>query len=98
MTIVLNINELFLEKIMMDIQKENSLFLHLDRALPMIYTPAPWEDPEVGGYYLRPTFFVRKNDAPNDSLKIADLTRMYNVVDIVSRVPWRINNKVLDVV
>lgn len=56
---LLNVNEAFLEKIVLDIQKDNAMFLHLDRSLPMIYQPAPWEDPEVGGYYLRPTNLIR---------------------------------------
>jgi len=35
------------------------MYVHLDRSLPTIYPPAPWVDPEVGGYYLKPTNLVR---------------------------------------
>ena len=74
---VLNVNEGFLVKLMNDLQKGDSSFLHLDRSLPMIYPPAPWEDPEVGGYYLRPTNLIRQTEVPSIASKCADLTKLY---------------------
>ncbi len=43
--------------------KTDSLFMHLDRSLPMIYRPAKWQDYEMGGYYLRPTHLMRFEDS-----------------------------------
>jgi DNA-directed RNA polymerase len=80
---------------MADLHKGDSPFLHLDRSLPMIYPPAPWEDPEVGGYYLRPTNLIRQTDTPSIASKCADLTKLYQIVDTIGKVPWQINTKVL---
>lgn len=74
------------------------MHMHLDRSLPTIYPPAPWEDPEVGGYFLRPTNLVRLTETPTNSINYVDLTRLYNVLDVIGRVPWRVNERVLKVV
>jgi DNA-directed RNA polymerase len=75
------------------------MFLHLDRCLPMIYTPAPWCDYEIGGYYKRPTNLMRIQDSflQEKCLKYADLDPVYKILNIIGQTTWRINNRVLRV-
>ena len=56
---IININEQFILGLSSKIEKEDSFFMHLDRSFPMCYKPAKWRDYEIGGYYLRPTNFMR---------------------------------------
>ena len=62
----------------------------------MIYPPAPWKDYEIGGYYQKPTNFMRieKGGLQETAIKYADLEKMYGVLDIVGKVKWRINKNV----
>ncbi len=52
----------------------------------------------MGGYFLRPTNLVRLTETPTNSINYVDLTRLYNVLDVIGRVPWRVNERVLKVV
>lgn len=56
---IFNVNPLFLHHLSAGMHKDNSYFMHLDRALPMIYPPAKWMDTQIGGYYLKPTNLIR---------------------------------------
>lgn len=96
---VLFINENFLLNLYNKVNQNDSLFVHLDRSLPMIYKPAPWQDYEIGAYYQKPTKIMRINesDIQETVLKHADLHRIYEVLDLLSQTPWKINKKVLDV-
>lgn len=96
---VLKIHEDFIINLMRDIEKEDSLFIQLDRSLPMIYKPAPWVDYEIGGYYQRPTNVMRIQNSTmqENAVKYAEMTEVFNLLDIIGRVPWRINKKVLEV-
>lgn len=97
---VLNIDETFLLNIMSKVDKNNSLFVQLDRCLPMIYKPAPWQDYEIGGYYQKPTNLMRMQESiiQENSVKFSDLHKIFNVLDLISETPWRINKRILDVV
>ena len=96
---VLNVDETFLMNIMSKVDKNNSLFVQLDRCLPMIYKPAPWQDYEIGGYYQKPTNLMRMQESmmQENSVKYSDLHRIFNVLDLLSETPWRINKKVLEI-
>lgn len=48
---VINVNEDFIISLYEQSDKTEGPFMHLDRCLPMIYKPAPWQDYEIGGYY-----------------------------------------------
>lgn len=74
--------------------------MHLDRALPMIYPPAKWIDTNIGGYYLKPTNLIRITDQKlqESAAQKANLQELYDVIDNISSVPWRINSKILNVV
>ena len=97
---VLNVNEEFLLDLINKSEKKSSLFIQLDRCLPMIFKPAPWQDHEIGGYYQKPTNFMRIQESMLQvrSIKFADLQPTFDVLDILSQTPWRINRKVLDAV
>ena len=93
------IHEDFIVNMIRDIEKEDSMFIQLDRSLPMIYKPAPWVDYEIGGYYQKPTNVMRIQSSmmQENAVKYADLSEVFNLLDIVGRVSWRINKKVLEV-
>jgi DNA-directed RNA polymerase len=97
---VLKINEEFILSLLDQVEKKDSLFIQLDRSLPMIYKPAPWKDYEIGGYYQKPTNFMRieKSGGQENAIKYADLEKMYKVLNIVGNVKWRVNKQILRVV
>ena len=97
---VLNVNEDFLISMISKIEKDDSLFMHIDRCLPMIFKPAPWQDHDIGGYYQRPTNFMRIQGSilQERCIKYADLQPTFNVLDLLAQTPWRINKKVLEVI
>lgn len=67
----------------------------------MVYPPAPWKNFFFGGYYLRQTRMAKVE--PNFMTAVrylmqADLQPMCQVLDILGKVPWTINNSVLDTI
>lgn len=94
---VLNVNEEFLIDMLSKIEKKESPFIQMDRCLPMVFKPAPWQDYEIGGYYQKPTNFMRIHESmlQERSIKYADLQPTFDVLDILSQTPWRINKYVL---
>ena len=74
--------------------------LHLDKALPTIMKPAKWSSHEVGGYYLKATNLVKIENSreQEEAIKHADLSRTFNVLQVLSGVPWKINKRVFGVV
>lgn len=97
---ILKISEHFIIDFMRNIEKEDSLFIQMNRSLPMIYSPAPWSDSEIGGYYQKPTFVMRiqQSKIQEDAVKYADLSELYEVLNIIGSVPWRINCNVLNTI
>lgn len=97
---ILYVNENFVLTIFKKMDKTNSLFVQLERSLPMIYKPAPWQDCELGTYYQKPTKLmrVRESTMQENAIKYADLHKIFNVLDLLSETAWRINKKVLNVV
>jgi len=97
---VLNVSEQFLVDMITKIEKKEAPFIQIDRCLPMIFKPAPWQDYEIGGYYQKPTNFMRIQEShlQERSIKYADLQPTFDVLDILSQTPWRINQRVLKTV
>jgi DNA-directed RNA polymerase len=97
---VCKINEDFMLSVVRDIEKQDSLYIQLERSLPMIYKPAPWVDAEIGGYYQKPTNVMRVENSylQERAVKVADMSKVYSVLDMIGKIPWRINKKVLSVV
>ncbi|EPD2608653.1 DNA-directed RNA polymerase [Yersinia enterocolitica] len=69
---------------------------------PMIIPPKPWTDLHNGGYYSKgrnPLSFIRINNQQALSrYEDVDLERVFNAVNIAQDTPWKINEKVLEVV
>lgn len=97
---VCKVNEDFILNLLNDISKKDSIFVQLSRSLPMIYKPAPWVEFEVGGYYQKPTCVMRLQGSQTQErvVKFADMSKVYNVLDILGKTPWRINHNVLKVI
>jgi DNA-directed RNA polymerase len=70
------------------------------RLLPMVAPPKPWSSPWKGGYYFVKTCVMRTRGShkQNDALKSADLTQVYEALNFMGSVPWKINNQVYEVV
>lgn len=62
--------------------------------------PLPWIDYEIGGYYLQSTVVMRFSNSKLQErlIKYSDLSRVYNVLNNLGKVSWKINKKVLQVV
>ena len=60
----------------------------------------PWVDYEIGGYYLQPTCVMRFSNCEVQErlIKFSDISRVYNVLNYLGRIPWKINPKVMKVV
>jgi len=65
----------------------------------MIYPPAPWKNFFFGGFYLRQTKMAKVE--PNFKTAVSyliqtDLQPMCQVLDILGKVRWSLNNRVLE--
>ena len=62
--------------------------------------PLPWTDPKRGGYLALPSKLVRaprQTIAPQE-LDACDMSMLYDGLNALALVPWRINKEVLKVV
>jgi DNA-directed RNA polymerase len=48
-------NKAFIENFVGELDKVYDMNLQIERAMPMIYPPAPWKNFYFGGYYLKQT-------------------------------------------
>lgn len=91
----------FVSNYFYDIHKTFSSSIQMSKALPMIYAPMPWKKFNIGSYYLRNTTFSKvfsDNLEAIDMYSKADLSKVMNILDHQGSIPWRINNKILEVV
>ena len=97
---VLRIEENFIIYLLKNLEKTNSLFIQLNRSLPMIYKPAPWLDHEIGSYFQKPTNLMRTkgNEFQENAIKFSDLKNIYGILDYLGSTPWKINKNVLNIV
>ncbi|CEL52694.1 DNA-directed RNA polymerase, mitochondrial [Rhizoctonia solani AG-1 IB] len=74
------------------------------RHLPMLVKPQPWEDFDKGGYLKLRSTVMRIKDSPEQLsyLKHASAAGhvdfVYECLDALGETPWRINDKILNVV
>lgn len=71
--------------------------------VPMIYKPKEWTSLTEGGYYTLPHYFIRiKNDMDGKKVREfyqdKDLKPIMDAVNKVQETPWKINQKVLEVI
>ena len=66
---------------------------------PMLVPPRPWTAPERGAYVKQHASLVRTSSRLHSrALRAADMPLVYEGINALSRVPWRINNHTLKVV
>lgn len=66
---------------------------------PMVCPPQPWTAPNHGGYYSYKSTLIRTDSLRHQMLlQAADLSKIYDPLNYLGSVPWRINSRVLDVV
>ncbi|CAE6492233.1 unnamed protein product, partial [Rhizoctonia solani] len=97
---VIKLNPVVGEKMARDPIRET---LH-PRHLPMLVKPQPWEDYDKGGYLKLRSTVMRIKDSPEQLsyLKHASAAGhvdfVYECLDALGETPWRINDKILNVV
>ena len=67
---------------------------------PMLVPPLPWVHPDRGGYLALPSKLIRmtKTSLLSSEINGADMSILYKGLNSLAKVPWRINNDVLEVV
>lgn len=74
------------------------------RQLPMIVPPRPWTDPDTGGYFDYPSFFMRVRHSLEHKEKLREVARhgaldeVFKGLNALGNVRWRINHRMFDVV
>ena len=94
-------NKSFIDHFVSEIDKVHDLNIHIERALPMIYKPAPWKNYLFGAYYLKQTKMTKI--IPNFKeaahlLSKSDISKVCNVLNIISDIKWRVNKNVLEMI
>jgi len=83
----------------MDLSLDDTAFF-MPKLQPMISLPRPWkpggEHPE-GGFLLHKVPFIRTSNRLGTNLKVYDIQRVSRVMDFLGSTPWRVNQRVLDV-
>lgn len=69
--------------------------------LPMVIRPRRWRTPTFGGYLTRRPgnrFIKQRNRAYHEELANADIRPVYAAVNHIQDTPWRVNQRVLEVI
>lgn len=79
--------------------KFSCLDAYTTRHKPMIVPPKEWVGPYEGGYSLLQTEFMRAHgcQVQKNALEEADLSTVMDGLNVLGRVPWKINKKILKV-
>ena len=91
------INEAFAEMVTTD--EVLSFVKVTNRFKPMVVPPATWTSPVHGGYLLLKTELMRCHGCrtQEEVLNTGDLTTLLDGLNVLGAVPWRINERILDV-
>lgn len=75
---------------------------------PMLMPPLQWETPRSGGYYtpfVKTPFMIRfkashenQRQKAIDDLEAVDMPEVYEAINTIQAVPWKVNKKVYEVV
>ena len=74
------------------------------RQLPMIVPPRPWTDPDTGGYFDYPSFFMRVRHSLEHKEKLREVARhgaldeVFKGLNALGNVRWRVNDRMFDVI
>jgi len=93
----IDINHDFYKLVVED--KLQSFDPYTDRFQPMVVPPKKWESPTKGGYLALSVDLMRTHgcDIQKDALHKANLSDLYDGLNALGRVPWKINRTTLDV-
>ncbi|CCF75976.1 DNA-directed RNA polymerase, mitochondrial [Babesia microti strain RI] len=72
--------------------------LHTQSYLPMVIEPRPWTKYNKGGCYSSKAIFIRTPTGSYCDYSVYDFTRVFNIVNAISRVPWKINTRMLKLI
>ena len=69
------------------------------RYKPMIVPPKPWTSPDEGGYLWLQSELMRYHGShmQKDALGVADMSTLYQGLNVLGQVPWKINQRILEV-
>ena len=94
---IIRVNEGFMKAALQDEYKSLSAFS--TRFKPMVIPPIKWTGPQSGGYRWLKADLMRTHGSKGQSeaLKNQDLSMIYDGLNVLGQVPWKINCAVLDV-
>lgn len=68
---------------------------------PMVITPRPWTSPTEGAYLRCSSYLVKRSPGSHREveklLQSADLSQLFDGLNVLGSQPWRVNRSVLDV-
>jgi len=69
-----------------------------DRVQPMVVPPKDWTSVDNGGYEVIKVPFMRTRHCrtQKDSIHRADLSKVMEGLNVLGKIPWKVNEKVLD--
>ena len=70
------------------------------RHMPMIVPPSNWTGPHTGGYRWLESNMMRthRSNVQKEALQHADLSTICDGLNVLGKVPWKINKEILEVV
>lgn len=70
------------------------------RYMPMLVEPQPWVAPNQGGYLVARTQVLRAKGSrmQTEVLRSASMDKVYECLNLLSSTPWRINNRMHEVI
>lgn len=91
------LNQKLHNRIVLD--KLSSISTMTNRYKPMILPPKPWKTPTEGGYLWLEAKLMRYHGSQmqKEALDVAELSTLYQGLNVLGQVPWRINKRILDV-
>ena len=97
MQAVVILNKTLHERIVSD--KASGFSNMTTRYKPMILPPKPWMSTEEGGYLWLKSELMRYHgcNMQKDALQNADMTTLYQGLNVLGQVPWKINKRILEV-
>jgi DNA-directed RNA polymerase, mitochondrial len=99
---ILRVSKIFIKMLMgkATYKGNNVNYLYLERVLPMICPPIKWVDWETGGYLHKGFSIMRTQGSrlQKASLERAELSKICEVLNVMGKTAWRINQEVLSIV
>lgn len=89
------------ERVLNVVLRDHDVFEALaPRFLPMLTKPKPWTSYDVGGYISVTNKIIRSHGSQQqlDAVKRADLRCIFEGLNYLSSIPWRVNHNVLNVI